>query len=91
MFTDRFARKDLARFRKRGLDPLERRMVASVEAAGLADARVVEIGGGIGRLQVELLEAGAATGQVVELVGAYEPYAEELARERGLEERIPQT
>ena len=87
MFTDRFARKDLARFRKRGLDPLERRMVASVEPGGLADARVLEIGGGIGRLQVELLEAGAATGEVVELVGAYEPYAEALAHERGLEER----
>jgi magnesium-protoporphyrin O-methyltransferase len=87
MFTDRVARKDLARYRKRGLDRLERRMVDSASAEGLAGARVLEIGGGIGKLQVELLEAGAATGEVAELVGAYEPYAGELAREHGLEER----
>jgi hypothetical protein len=86
MFTERAARKDLARYRKRGLDRLERRMVDSAAAGGLAGARVLEIGGGIGKLQVELLDAGAATGEVAELVGAYEPYAEELASERGLKE-----
>jgi magnesium-protoporphyrin O-methyltransferase len=48
---------------------------------------VLEIGGGIGAIQTELLAAGAATGEVVELVGAYEPYAGELARERGLDAR----
>ena len=87
MFTERVARNDLARYRKRGLDRLERRMVDSAAAEGLAGARVLEIGGGIGKLQVELLEAGAATGEVAELVGAYEPFAEELAREQGLEGR----
>jgi magnesium-protoporphyrin O-methyltransferase len=87
MFTERVARRDLARFRKRGLDRLERRMVDGVAAGGLVGARVLEIGGGIGKLQVELLEAGAGTGEVAEVVGAYEPYAEELARERGLEGR----
>lgn len=85
MFTERVARKDLARYRKRGLDRLELRMVESAAARGLAGARVLEIGGGIGKLQVELLERGAATGEVAELVGAYEPYAAELARERGFE------
>jgi hypothetical protein len=87
MFTERVARRDLARYRKRGLDRLERRMVDSVVAEGLAGVRVLEIGGGIGKLQVELLQAGAATGEVAEVVGAYEPYAEELVQERGLEER----
>ena len=62
-------------------------MVDSAVAHGLAGARVLEIGGGIGKFQVELLEHGAATGEIAELVGAYEPYAEELARERGLSDR----
>jgi magnesium-protoporphyrin O-methyltransferase len=48
---------------------------------------VLEIGGGIGTIQVELLKAGAESGEVVELVGAYEPYARELAREADLEAR----
>ena len=51
-------------------------------------ARVLEIGGGIGRIQAELLATGAADqGEVVELVGAYEPYARELARDIGSEAR----
>jgi hypothetical protein len=87
MFTPRVARRDLSRYRKKGLDELERRMVASAAGAGLDGARIVEIGGGIGKLQLELLEAGAATGEIAELVGAYEPYAAELARERRLEDR----
>jgi hypothetical protein len=87
MFTERVARRDLARYRKRGVDSLERRMLDSVVARGLTGVRVLEIGGGIGKLQVELLQAGAATGEVAEVVGAYEPYADQLARERGLEER----
>jgi len=87
MFTARVARNDLKRYRRRGVDGLERKMVESASEGGLAGARVLEIGGGIGKLQVELLEAGAASGEVVELVDAYEPYAAELARERKREER----
>ena len=37
--------------------------------------------------QAELLATGADQGEVVELVGAYEPYALELARDIGLEAR----
>lgn len=81
------ARRNLARYRRKGLDDLERRMVEAASAPGLEDARVLEIGGGIGTLQAELLGRGAAQGEVVELVAAYEPYARELAREKGLEER----
>ena len=62
-------------------------MVASVSTESLDGARVLEIGGGIGRIQAELLAAGAEEGEIVELVSAWEPYARELARERGLETR----
>jgi magnesium-protoporphyrin O-methyltransferase len=47
----------------------------------------LEIGGGIGRIQAELLDAGAAEGEILELVSAYEPYARELAHEKGIEAR----
>jgi Methyltransferase domain len=88
MFSPRVARRSLRRYREQGLGDLEREMVAAGAAAGLEGARVLEIGGGIGALQVELLNAGADEGEIVELVSAYEPYARELARERGLEERV---
>jgi hypothetical protein len=87
MFSPRMARRSLERYRSKGLDGLEKRMLAAASAGGVAGARVLEIGGGIGTLQSELLEAGAERGEVVELVPAWEPYARELAREKGLGER----
>jgi magnesium-protoporphyrin O-methyltransferase len=85
MFDARMARRSLERYR--GLGALERKMV---DAAGgeLAGARVLEIGGGLGALQLELLAAGAAQGEIVELSPAWEPYARELAHEHGLDERV---
>jgi spermidine synthase len=87
IFQPRIARRSLDRYRKKGHGALERRMVSSAAERGLAGARVLEIGGGVGTIQSELLEAGAARGEVVELVRAWEPYARELARDKGLDER----
>ena len=88
MFRPRTARRDLARYRSEGLDRLERRVVESARSGGLEGARVLEIGGGIGAVQSELVESGAECGEIVELVGAYEESAYELAREKGLEGRV---
>jgi hypothetical protein len=63
-------------------------MVVAAAEGGLDGARVVEIGGGIGALQAELVEAGAERGEIVELVSSYEPYALELAREKGIEAQV---
>lgn len=87
MFTSRAAKRMLKRYWKNGLDGLAQRMLEAVSSEGLDGARVLEIGGGIGAIQAELLEAGAERGEIVEVVSAYEPYARELAREKGLEDR----
>lgn len=88
VFGPRVASSDLARYRRRGLDTLARRMLASVPRSALSPtSRVLEIGGGIGALQAEALLAGVGSGEVVELVGAYRPYAERLAVELGIAER----
>jgi hypothetical protein len=84
MFGPRVARRSLERYRRRGLDALERRMLGSIAGNDVAGASVLEIGGGIGALQAELVLAGADRGEVVEVVEAYGPYAQELAREKGL-------
>jgi magnesium-protoporphyrin O-methyltransferase len=49
---------------------------------------VLEIGGGIGALQLELLEEGAAHATNVELSGAYEEAARELFAERDVERLV---
>ena len=49
---------------------------------------MLEVGGGVGAIQLELLRAGAARAINVELSPAYEPEAAALLRERGLEARV---
>jgi len=87
MFTAKEARRVLRRYRKKGLNKFERQMVASVPADTRHGARVLEIGGGIGTIQAELLAGGADRGEIIELVPAYQPYAQELARDKGIEDR----
>jgi 16S rRNA G966 N2-methylase RsmD len=64
-----------------------RRMVEFLERRGIEGATVLEIGGGVGEIQMELLKRGAARAVNLELSPAYELEAESLLREAGLEER----
>lgn len=90
-FGERQARKDARRYRRRGLDRAARRLVGYLTRQGVEGATVLEVGGGVGAIQLELLRAGAAHATNVELSPAYEPEAAALLRERGLEERVERT
>ena len=47
-FGGKFARRVAAKYRKRGLDKAASRIVSFLEREGVADASVLEIGGGVG-------------------------------------------
>jgi 16S rRNA G966 N2-methylase RsmD len=87
-FNPRFARRMAKRYRKRGLDRPARRMVDFLQGRGFDGATVLEVGGGIGEIQLELLKRGAQRSINLELSPAYEREAAQLAREAGLEGRI---
>jgi magnesium-protoporphyrin O-methyltransferase len=87
-FGPRFARRVSRRYRKRGLDDTARRIVAFLEQRGIEGASVLEVGGGIGEIQLELLKAGAGRAVNLELSPAYDDEAERLLREAGLEGRV---
>src|SRR3954471_10517988 len=87
-FNPRFARRVAERYRARGLDKTARRMVDFLEARGLDGATALEIGGGVGEIQLELLKRGAAGTVNLELSGAYEHEAAQLIREAGVEGRV---
>lgn len=86
LFSRKSAARDLRRYRERGLSG------TSLELVGLAGdvqgVSVLDVGGGIGAIELELLEAGAARATNVELSGGYEDAAGELIAERRLEDRI---
>ena len=73
VFDDRFARKAARRYRRKGLTATERRIVSFISATGVDDATVLEVGGGVGEIQLELLARGAARTVNLELVGSTRP------------------
>jgi hypothetical protein len=88
LFGRRAARRDVRRYEKGGLDDTGARMVAFLRERGVEGATVLEIGGGVGALQLELLAAGAERATNLELSPEYEESARELLRQRGLEGRV---
>ena len=84
-FNQRFARRLANRYRKRGLDPTAQKMVEFLRALGIERASVLEVGGGVGEIQIELLEAGAARAQNLELSPAYQEPARTLAVQAGVQ------
>jgi 2-polyprenyl-3-methyl-5-hydroxy-6-metoxy-1,4-benzoquinol methylase len=86
-FTARMAERAAERYRKSGVDKTAARMLAFLEERGIEGATVLEVGGGIGDVQVELLNHGAARTLNLELSPAYDTEAARLVREAGVEAR----
>lgn len=57
-------------------------------AGDVRGASVLDVGGGIGAIELDLLEAGAARATSIEISGAYETEAETLLAERGFADRV---
>lgn len=84
VFTGRFARAMAKSYRRRGLGRTAQRMVDFAAEQGVQGATVLEIGGGVGEIQVELLRRGASSATNLELSPAYEDEAARLLAEAGL-------
>lgn len=87
-FTDRFARQTARRFRTRGLTRVEERLVGFLTERGIEGATVLEIGGGVGQIQIELLRRGAALATNLEISTNYEDEARLLLEHAGLTGRV---
>jgi hypothetical protein len=88
LFNQRFARRLANRYSKRGLDTTARKMVEFLRGLGIEGASILEIGGGVGEIEIELLKAGAARAQNLELSPAYEQEARKLAGQAGVHGRL---
>jgi 2-polyprenyl-3-methyl-5-hydroxy-6-metoxy-1,4-benzoquinol methylase len=88
VFSGRFARRQSRRYHRRGLTPAARGIVDFATAQGIAGATVLEIGGGVGQIQIELLRRGAAQVTNLEISGNYEAEAARLLEQAGITERV---
>jgi 2-polyprenyl-3-methyl-5-hydroxy-6-metoxy-1,4-benzoquinol methylase len=86
LFNRKAAARDARRFRKRGLTGTA--LTLATLAGDVRGATVLDIGGGIGAIELELLESGAARATSIELSGAYEHEAATLLDEHGLDARV---
>ena len=87
-FNQKQARRSLRRYDKKGIDKMARTMVDYLVSRGMEGKSVLEAGGGIGAIQIELLKAGASSTTNVELSGGYENIAVDLLDREGLYDRV---
>jgi magnesium-protoporphyrin O-methyltransferase len=82
-FYGRRAASDLQLYREKGPRPWTRALVAAVNGEGLAGATLLDIGGGIGAIHHELLDAGVANATCVEASSGYLAAARDESERRG--------
>jgi 2-polyprenyl-3-methyl-5-hydroxy-6-metoxy-1,4-benzoquinol methylase len=88
LFNEKSARAQARRYRRGGPDPTSRRLVDLLARRSLQGRTLLEVGGGVGAIQIELLKAGLAHVLSVELTPTYEEAAGELLRDAGFEDRV---
>ena len=75
--------KELAQYRRKGPGPTTRRLRDGLVSAGLREGTLLDVGGGLGILSLELLDAGFSRAVVVDASSAYLAAASEEAMRRG--------
>jgi hypothetical protein len=88
IFGSRAAEREARRYGRKGLSGSARWLAEALERAGVEGRSVLEVGGGVGGLQIELLQAGADRATNVEIIDTYESVAHGLLDERALGERV---
>ena len=88
IFSEKTARGDAQSYRRKGLDATSQLIVDYLKQRGVEGRTILEVGGGVGAIQIELLKAGATSAISVELTPTYEEVALELLHEAGLEDRV---
>ncbi len=88
IFSEKSARAEARRFRRKGLDPTSRRIADLLKVEEVNGGTLLEVGGGVGAIEIELIRAGIARAVNVELTPTYEEAAGELLREAGLADRV---
>ncbi len=88
LFDEETVRKELAAYQRNGPDRTTRLLIDALKASGVAGKSLLDIGGGVGAIQHELLAAGALSAVDVDASSAYLSAAQKEAGRRSLADRI---
>jgi SAM-dependent methyltransferase len=87
-YDQKKAASELRKYREKGPIPSTTALIDALVAEGVEGATVLDIGGGIGAVQHELLAAGAAHVTSVDASASYLEVAREEARRHGVQDRV---
>ncbi len=87
-FNHRVAERELTKYRRIGPNPSTRRLLAAIREKGIDGNTVLDIGGGIGTIAMELLGSGATHATVIDASAAYLAAARDESDRRQLAARM---
>jgi hypothetical protein len=88
VFDTRMAEWEMKRYRKRGPAKTTQVLVAALRQEGVSDETLLDVGGGVGAIQMALLKAGAASATDVDASTAYLGVARAEAEREGFGDRV---
>lgn len=88
IFSSKEAEGDLKRYLREGPSSSTKALIDAILAEGVEAATLLDIGAGIGAIQLGLLGAGAARAESVDATEAYVQTAQAEAARRGFGERV---
>lgn len=88
LFNTRLAEWELKRYHQRGAAKTTRVLVAALQREGVSGETLLDIGGGVGAIQLALLKAGVASATDVDASSAYIAAARSEAEREGVGDRV---
>ena len=88
VFSEAYVTKELKRYRSHGADKTTRMLINALKADNIQGMTLLDIGGGVGAIQHELLAAGLRSATDIDASSAYLAAAKSEAQRRGYSERV---
>ena len=88
MFDEKSAQKELKRYLKKGPTKTTRLLLDAIRVLGVKGLSFLDIGGGIGAIQYDLIEEGASEGTSIEASPAYINVVKDEINQKGLTEKV---
>jgi magnesium-protoporphyrin O-methyltransferase len=88
LFNDRVARRELRKYNKRGATGMTVKLIHAIKSESIVSLSLMDIGGGIGAIQHELVEAGAGNIISVDVAPAYLEASRQIADQLNYLDRV---